>query len=183
MSDRDKNQRNQKREQFANAPRGGSHANKIIAAVTVILVGLVMYMAFGRGTGSSSLTEVKPVVGELPGGQSEREVKIRLADLGPEAMFYEYKAASGQVVRFFAMRSSDGVYRAAADTCDVCFRSKKGYRQEGDDMVCNNCNQRFPSALVNEVRGGCNPSGIDQHVDGGNMVISVAELERQAAYF
>ena len=32
-------------------------------------------------------------------------------------------------------------------------------------MVCNNCGQRFPSNLINEVRGGCNPSPLERTIE------------------
>jgi hypothetical protein len=46
------------------------------------------------------------------------------------------------------MKSADGVIRAAYDACDVCYRERKGYHQEGDDMVCNNCGRHFPSTSI-----------------------------------
>ncbi|HEY7527662.1 MAG TPA: Fe-S-containing protein, partial [Candidatus Deferrimicrobiaceae bacterium] len=63
----------------------------------------------------------------------------------------------GRQFHYFVLRSSDGTYRAAFDACDVCFRANRGYRQEGDLMVCNQCGQTFPSVKINEVKGGCNP--------------------------
>ncbi len=81
------------------------------------------------------------------------------------------------------MKSSDGVYRAALDACDVCFAAKKGYRQEGDDMVCNNCGNHFHSAQVNEVRGGCNPVGLERKVNGDRLDLNAKELEAGASYF
>jgi uncharacterized membrane protein len=81
------------------------------------------------------------------------------------------------------MKSSDGVYRAALDACDVCFASKRGYRQEGDDMVCNNCGNHFHSAQINEVKGGCNPVGLERKVNGDRLSLSAKELEDGASYF
>ena len=69
-------------------------------------------------------------------------------------------------MKYFVLKSSDGTVRAAFDACDVCYAQKKGYQQEGDEMVCGNCGQRFPSAQINEVEGGCNPSPIERTVKG-----------------
>ena len=64
------------------------------------------------------------------------------------------------------MQSKDGEYRAAFDACDVCYPNKKGYTQQGDLMVCNNCGLQFESTKINEVKGGCNPSPIERTLEG-----------------
>jgi uncharacterized membrane protein len=73
--------------------------------------------------------------------------------------------------------------RAAFNACDVCFASRKGYRQEGDEMVCNNCGNRFPSNQINEVRGGCNPSPLTRTLDGDTLVILVDDIAEGLRYF
>jgi uncharacterized membrane protein len=96
---------------------------------------------------------------------------------------YSYDAPSGKRVKFFVLKSSDGVVRAAFDACDVCYQSKKGYRQEGDFMVCNNCGQRFASTRINEIRGGCNPAPLERTVAGDKLVIAVADILPGTRYF
>jgi uncharacterized membrane protein len=73
--------------------------------------------------------------------------------------------------------------RAAFDACDVCYREKKGYRQEGMFMVCNNCDQRFRTDLVNEVKGGCNPAPLERRVEGNEIVIRTADIAKGGWYF
>ena len=68
--------------------------------------------------------------------------------------FFEHKAGDGLTIRYFVMKSSDGVIRSAFDACDSCWPAGKGYRQEGDEVVCQNCRMRFPSTKVMEVKGG-----------------------------
>jgi len=99
------------------------------------------------------------------------------------AKYYSHKAPSGKTVKFFVLKSSDGVVRAAFDACDVCYKSKKGYRQEGNFMVCNNCGQRFLSTKINEIRGGCNPAPLDRQVMGDKLVIAVADILTGERYF
>ena len=114
----------------------------------------------------------------------ERQVVIPVADLQDgKAKFFDYTTTDKRQMRFFAIRSSDGVYRAALDACDVCYREKKGYTQDGDDMVCKKCGQRFHSALVNDVTGGCNPVAIARNVVGDKLVIKTSELESRKAFF
>jgi uncharacterized membrane protein len=116
-----------------------------------------------------------------PGGQ---EIRIPLSELSAgTAKFFDYKLAGNQIARFFVIRSSDGVYRAALDACDVCFRAKMGYRQQGDYMICNKCGLKFDSTMINEVSGGCNPVGLPRTIEGDHLVIKASELERRNLYF
>lgn len=173
-------EREEKRSQFAQGEAGARRgkAAKILAVVAVALVGVAAYLVVAGGGGAGAVAG--------GGGPLKAEggaVSIPVGELGPKARFYEYEAASGKTVRFFAMRSSDGVYRAALDSCDVCFAAKQGYRQEGDDMVCNKCGNHFHSAQINEVRGGCNPVGLERKVEGDKLSITARSLEAGAGYF
>jgi len=98
------------------------------------------------------------------------------------AKFYTVEGSRGEI-GFFLVKSADGVIRAAFDTCDVCYKEKKGYRQEGDNMVCNNCNQTFRTDLVNVVKGGCNPAPLQRELRGDQVVIQLAALEQGSWYF
>lgn len=170
--------REAKRAQFAQEAEGRSNKNtvKILALVALALVAVVAYVVAGAGgERAAAVAGGLKVAGE--------EVSLPVSELSGKARFYDYKTASGKTVRFFAMKSSDGVYRAALDACDVCFASKKGYRQEGDDMVCNNCGNHFHSAQINEVKGGCNPVGLERKVAGDRLSLSARELEDGASYF
>lgn len=169
-------QRLAKRKQFS----GRKQNNSFRLAIGVVL-GLgalvISFLVFGQ-SGNASSGKGKQVIAV------NNQVRIPLSEVSDgNAKFYQYKASDNKIVRFFVIKSSDGVYRAAADACDVCFRDKKGYHQEGDDMVCNKCGRHFPSAAVNEVTGGCNPDGIPRTIQGSDLVIQTAELEQRIALF
>ena len=102
---------------------------------------------------------------------------------GGTARFFKHKTADGLTIRFFVLKSSDGVIRSAFDACDSCWRSGKGYRQDGDDMVCQNCRLRFASVKVMEVKGGCNPSPLPNQVENGQVVIRIQDIEAGRGYF
>jgi len=107
----------------------------------------------------------------------------------PAAMFADGKARHFEhrngrhTIRFFVLKSSDGVIRAAFDACDVCWPAGKGYYQEGDYMVCRNCGRRFASVLVNEVKGGCNPAPLNRAMNGDQVVIKVNDILQGKQYF
>jgi uncharacterized membrane protein len=100
-----------------------------------------------------------------------------------KARYYEYKAGDGITVKYFILKSSDGIIRAAFDACDVCWPEGKGYAQKGDFMVCRNCGRRFASIRVNEVQGGCNPAPLKREVAGDRLVIKVKDILEGKKYF
>ncbi|MFC1829660.1 Fe-S-containing protein [Thermodesulfobacteriota bacterium] len=99
-----------------------------------------------------------------------------------KARHFEYK--HGDItVRYFILKSSDGIIRAAFDACDVCWPAGKGYYQEGDTMVCRNCGRRFASVLVNEVKGGCNPAPLNREVKGNELILRINDIVEGKQYF
>ena len=130
-------------------------------------------------------TAAKSNVGGAPIAVTAQDgiIQLPVADFTDnKAHFYTFHDA-GKVIPFFVRKSSDGVIRAAFDACDVCYAAKKGYHQEGNEMVCNNCGTRFPSNKINEVKGGCNPSPLTREVKGDSIVIQVADIQAGAVYF
>jgi uncharacterized membrane protein len=99
-----------------------------------------------------------------------------------QAKHFDFKDG-GKTIRYFVIKSADGVIRAAFDACDVCWPAGKGYYQDGDDMVCRNCGRRFASNLVNEVQGGCNPAPLKRSVDDGMLVIHPDDIRKGAGFF
>lgn len=153
--------------------KGSSKSTFVGIGVAVVVAALVGFIIFGGG-GSSAFTPVSAEAGV---------VKLPVSEVNDgKAHFYTY-SGKGRDVNFFVLRSSDGVIRAAFDACDVCYREKKGYRQVGDLMVCNNCGQQFPSVKINVLRGGCNPAPLDRQVEGGYLVLKASDIEGGAFYF
>ncbi len=100
-----------------------------------------------------------------------------------KARHYKHKTPDGITVKYFILKSSDGVVRAAFDACDVCWPAGKGSFQDGDVMVCRNCGRRFQSLKVNEVKGGCNPAPLKRQVVGDQLVIQVSDIGEGRQYF
>ena len=50
-------------------------------------------------------------------------------------------------------------------------------------MVCNNCGLPFPSAMINEANGGCNPVGLPRTIEGNELVIKASDLNTRSSYF
>jgi uncharacterized membrane protein len=106
---------------------------------------------------------------------------LRLFDDG-QARHFSFPM-QGLTIRYFIIKSADGVLRAAFDACDVCWKANKGYYQEGDNMVCGNCGRRFASNLVNEVQGGCNPAPLPRLVKNDRLIIKKDDMLKGRVYF
>ncbi|MGE4441057.1 MAG: Fe-S-containing protein [Desulfomicrobium sp.] len=111
------------------------------------------------------------------------QVRISLSRISDGKAHHFSFEDQGVELKFFVLKSSDGVIRAAFDACDVCFREKKGYSQDKDFMVCNNCGMRFHSSRINEVEGGCNPSPLARGIDGDELVIATSDLIAGKRFF
>jgi len=167
--------REEKRAQFEEPRHRGGFARIIVLAVGVLLAAGAGFWAFlGENGGSGKYPAVSARAGE---------VALPLEEISDgQAHFFSYRH-QGETIDFFVLKSHDGVIRTAFDACDVCYQDRKGYRQEGDAMVCINCGQRFPSDLINEVRGGCNPAPLKPSIRDGQLVIAEAALLEGAWYF
>ncbi len=166
--------RQDKRAQFE---QGGkkSPAGKIavvVVAVVAIAVGAWAYMGGTAGSGKYP----QPA-------SSQGMLTIPVSEVG-DGKAHFFSMANGETsINFFVVKSNDGVIRAAFDTCDVCYREQKGYRQEGDVMVCNNCDQKFHTNMINDVKGGCNPAPLKRAVRDGQVLIAAADLFQGTWYF
>ncbi len=86
----------------------------------------------------------------------------------------------GKTIYFFVVKDKNGIYRAAANACAVCFKTYKGFHQEGNEIVCNNCGNRYPIEKIATEKGGCNPGPINPNleVENGEIIIKKADLEQ-----
>jgi uncharacterized membrane protein len=119
-----------------------------------------------------------PLTGNVAGKSGT--IKISLSDVTEKAEWYKYDS-NGVEVRYFAVKASDGSIKTGFDECDVCYRSGKGFRQEGDYMVCNNCGNRYPITGLgteNKNPGGCWPGFLPNSVQGDSVVIQKSDLEK-----
>jgi hypothetical protein len=169
----------------------------VVAVLAVVLIVGGILFTMSQGTDQASATSgmannPNPVSAANPAGVQTRYTAVQATDdviRWPLTTFDDGKAHyysfvdGGKSIDFFVLKSSDGVVRAAFDACDVCFAAHKGYRQQGDLMICNNCGQQFPSVKINEVRGGCNPGPLERTVEGSDLVIRSTDIAAGAGYF
>jgi len=102
-----------------------------------------------------------------------------------QARFYNVEMPDGKTIYFFIVKDKNGIYRAAANACVVCFKTYKGFRQEGDEIVCNNCGNRYPIEKIATEKGGCNPGPINPNLEikNGQIIINQTDLEQVSDLF
>lgn len=149
-------------------------ADWVITTVLVVLGAAGFVMSHQRKDEPQSFTAVGR------GG----DVSVSLADVaGGEARFFQYLTNSGREVRFFIVRSTDGVMRAAFDACQPCYRERRGYRQAGTHMVCNYCGKSFHSAAIGDQSDGCHPAPLEPSIEDDVLILRAEALERGASLF
>lgn len=85
------------------------------------------------------------------------DLVIPLSDITENAAFFSVTVGSTPL-EVLAVKAPDGSIRTAFNTCQVCFGSGRGYyMQEGNELVCQNCGNRFAMKDVQVTKGGCNP--------------------------
>lgn len=146
----------------------------VLVLAVMVAVGLLFPVAGNSFGLFSRYAEVR---------ESNGEIRLALNDVGDgKAHYYSYQDGE-KAIKFFVIKSRDGVVRAAFDACDVCFPAKKGYTQEGDVMVCNNCGRKFHSTQIGVVEGGCNPAPLAGEVAGEQLVLKVADIRPGGRFF
>ena len=148
-----------------------------IVSGILALLAIFMIVRTLSGSGDKSAAEV---------AQSGADIVITKSRITEKATFIPYESG-GTGMEIFAVMAPDGTIRTALNTCQVCYDSGRGYYvQEGDDMVCQNCGNRFKISQIEKEKNGCNPVPIleDSKMDDGEAItISADFLAQNAGYF
>ena len=146
---------------------------KVSAAVCAVAVIIAVFVVVKQLTGNDA-------------GIQSGDLVIPKSEVSETARFYPYQAGKTRM-EVLAVKASDGTIRTAFNTCQVCFDSGRGYyKQEGDELVCQNCGNRFLLDHVERVRGGCNPVPIlkeNKTEDHEKIVIPQVFLEANRGLF
>jgi uncharacterized membrane protein len=166
-----------KNEVLGTGPKKSNTPLIIMAVCAVLIIGAAVFILSQKGSTST------PVTANKSSGVMDTAVTFP-ANIFEDGRARHYEHVDGKfTIRFFVLKSSDGIIRAAYDACDVCWPAGKGYYQDGDHMVCRNCGRRFASVLVNEVKGGCNPAPLNRTVKDGKVIIQVKDIREGRRYF
>ena len=115
-----------------------------------------------------------------------KDIVIDKSKITEKAAFFPYQ--SGDIkMEVLAVKAPDGTIRTAMNTCQVCYNSGAGYYvQEGDELVCQNCGNRFNISKVEKIKNGCNPVPITSDYkteDDSTITIQAAFMDANKELF
>ena len=155
--------------QFQNARRWA-----MSASLTALLISTML---------GSSLATAAARDSEMPMTEMQAHndtVRIPIADVSDGEMHKYFYSHNGIGVRFFVIRRNDGSIATALDACGIC--PAKGYRQDGEQVICRNCDAPINLDTIGEP-GGCNPIPLASEIVGQDVVVTLADLTANEGKF
>jgi uncharacterized membrane protein len=141
----------------------------ILLVIFVMAAIVVGQQAYERQLGGASYELVTP---GADGGMT-----IDVAKLGAnEVRFFRFLNRGNQEVRFFVGRDGEGTVQVAFDASDVCAKTKRGFRHQGEWVVCNKCDKSFKLTEINAGGGGCKPVPLVHQVQGNQLRLAEADV-------
>jgi uncharacterized membrane protein len=117
---------------------------------------------------------------------AQGDIIIPAGEISSNAKFYSSQI-DGTTIEILAVKASDGSIRTAFNTCQSCYGSGRGYyKQSGNVLICQNCQNRFTIDQVELSKSGCNPIPItakDKRIEGKNIIISKEFLAKSKGKF
>jgi high-affinity iron transporter len=111
-------------------------------------------------------------------------VRIPLSTFQGTKLHRFQATVDGHPVRFIALPvepvEKGGRIATAFDACVIC--GPRGYYQEGPNVTCLHCGSAVYPPSIGQP-GGCNPVPLASRVDGGNLVLTAADLSAGAHLF
>lgn len=90
-------------------------------------------------------------------------LRIPLSELTQAVSYYDYNA-NGTPMQVLARIDESGVPHVSYNTCQSCAGSPYAYFEtEGDDLVCQNCGNRFALSTIGQAGYGCMPMMLTQY--------------------
>jgi FTR1 family protein len=110
----------------------------------------------------------------------EDQVRIAAEALEPGRLHKFLYHGSQADVRFMVIKREEGDFAVALDACSIC--PPAGYHQEGDTIICDNCNAPINLATIG-MAGGCNPVPLATSLESGDVVIALGDLDAEQPRF
>ncbi|PPK78911.1 putative membrane protein DUF2318 [Lacrimispora xylanisolvens] len=135
-------------------------ANRISILKTAVVAAMSLLVLTGCSSNSATKTQETTAIkseNNSKSAQADTDLVIPVSDITEKVSFYPVEA-DGTKMEVLAVKAPDGTIRTAFNTCQVCYDSGRGYyKQDGNELVCQNCGNRFPMSRVEVEAGGCNP--------------------------
>ncbi len=141
-----------------------------VLLVALVIAGIIgAQYVFEGGAARASYIQVRP--------DQQGDVNIDLGDLANgNVRFYRFLNHANQEIDFFVGRDSGGTVQVGFDASEVCMKKRRGFRHDGEWMVCNFCDKAFHLKDVNADAGGCAPVAVKHRVDGSKLLLTENDL-------
>jgi len=115
---------------------------------------------------------------------SDGEIRIPVKAVNDgKVHLYTYKK-SGKRINLLVRTDGSGDLSVYFDACFTCYKHKKGYRQEGSDLVCNECSMRYRLADSKwDNTGGCSPILLKSTISDGFIILKTENVEKGLKLF
>ena len=158
----------------------------IMAVVLIAIIGVTLnYNSIFKDSSTTPELQSTPTNPTPLSAVKSREINRPLSSVSTIARWYTYDS-NGIDVNYFLVKGSDGKIHLGTDACYDCYEYHLGYRQNGDEMVCNKCSQTFPINGIgteNLEMEGCWPSYIPLRINGDNIIIRMSDLDAKRSMF
>lgn len=141
-----------------------------VLLVAIVVAGVIAAQYFlDGGAARASYIQVRP--------DEQGAVTLDVGDLTNGGVrFYRFLNRANQEIDFFVGRDTAGTVQVAFDASEVCMKKRRGFRHEGEWMVCNFCDKAFRLREVNADAGGCAPVALKHRVDGTKLLLTENDL-------
>src|SRR4051812_36721091 len=95
--------RERKRAQFADGAQPKSKAAPLLIILLMALAAVALFFVFRSRSDQPAATVIN-------NNAAAGDIRIPLSELSSQAKFYDFTLADNRKLRFFALKSSDGVY-------------------------------------------------------------------------
>lgn len=158
----------------------------MLGAILVVLVLVFVVVNNLGGNQDKGAADTNSGNTENAGATVDSDLVITKSDITDTVKFYPL-TMGGTKMEVMAVKAPDGTIRTAFNTCQVCFDSGRGYyKQNGNEVICQNCGNRFEISQIEKIKGGCNPVPIleeNKTEDDSTITVSKAILEEGKELF
>lgn len=100
-----------------------------------------------------------------------------------QAHFFTYPH-DGRNVNFFIRKDGQSIVRAHFDACHSCYKYRRGYVQEGRQVVCIACRIGYDlETSVWDYVGPCVPINLKCRIQDGAVILPVPALQKGSRFF
>ena len=143
-------------------------ARRVASAFVLLLV-----VACGRG-----LPEYPIVAAE------DGFVRIPLTSVSDGRVHFFSVMSGGKRVNFLVRTDAESHLHTHLDACYACYRYRRGFFVEGEEIVCDACRYRYSLAKHEwELLGACAPIDLPSIIRGDELLIRARSLRRAERYF